>query len=949
MRIHPFYVLSFFASILLLSLLIYPTPRDLAQLYLDSGEIHRSRDILKKTLTDGTQDFPLLMTASEVYHLLGQPGRAIAVLNQARRLKPHNIAMLSRLARYLEWDMRPQEAIAVYEDIIAAAPTRKDVLRTLISHYRYFGMPDQESSALARLLVQDTYPPQLARLALLSALRSELTRLATLRKDQGPSPLRDLLMQRLYIVGQQFVTAIQDGETVSEREYATYCLEDYLQSGRLADGSAFADVVDTLAGGVETRLQLAQVMQWNDLMREAVTYLRQLDQRIPGSEPILLALSKAARDNADMDTAEYALEALTRAAPQNSEYREQLAETYLQNNKLAKAVALFDSLLASAVDTFRVLGRLLTTALLSGEQPVMRLALDKARAYPTDRADIINTRIELHLALDEPDKAYALMREEQDRTTPDHAQLERLLEVAQLSGKPPLIMDAVRFALLHEPEDLQFMRDGADALIASEASAEAYALLKTLARRSGSPEDATRMLETAGFTARPELVSEATALAASLHPRSPSVMNMAAEVLLWTEQPRKALPFAEAAARLSHGNRDRIMHMIEVASYTGDPELFKNALLLAGSLRPDDEDIALTSAQALAAEGDDAAFDALFARFMRSGNNTVLIRKWATIAENAGLAEQAFRLWYQLYKATPADAVLREKVARLAFDAGRYPVAGELWSTVANAQPDRFDAAQAAGMAWSAAGDVRKALQYFEQALRLAPTHRPTMLEVARNALYAGEYRKAATMFERLGPDTLAEEDRFALAEAYGYTNRAREALALFGPMLDRDPLPKNRAILITQLYNQSGQRARAAALYPRLGHSYADDTAFVTRLGAEAYFAGHLAPALALFSEVLNSTPDNATALKGTALVLAENGNTKAAVERFRDYNRRYPDDGDAHYRLAELYTQQGQDGPAQREYKSAVRLLKKQIRRAASSDSDAQRRNALQNVKVP
>lgn len=951
MRIHPLYVLIFFASLFLMTLLIYPSQRDLAQLYLESGDIQSAKTILESTLTENATDHSLLITASEVYNLLGRPEKAITLLRQAQILKPRNVAMLTLLARYLEWDMRPKEALPIYEGIVAANPTRKDILRTLISHYRYFGMAAEESNTLARLLVQDTYPDNVRSLPLLMVLRGELTRLAEARLEGESVPLRDVLMQRLFIVGDQLITSLREGEKVSMLEYTTYCLEHYLRAGKLAEGAIFADRLDALNGGVETRLRFATVMRWNGLLRDALALLREVNRQTPGNETVLLALSSVARDLGDTEAVEMALEGLTDAVPDKMEYREQLAEVYLENNKITKAIELFDKLLASAVDSFRILGKLLTAALTTGKPDTMRLVLEKAQHYPTDRVDILNAKVELHMALDEPDKAYALLRTYADTHTPTHDQLVRVVEIALSTDTPPIIMDAVRLALLHEPDELQFMRQGAEALLGTDQSAEAFQLLKRVARKSNLESDTLTMLEAAGASGSPALVQEATAEAAALQPSSATVMDRAAEVFSWIEQPRNALPYAEKAARLSHGEKARIMKLIEIASFTGDPILFRNALVLAGKLRPDDSEIAIASAQALAAEGDTAAFDALINRFMASNKNAELIRKWATIADKAGLADQAFRLWYQVYKAAPSDAVARETVARLALDSGRYKIAATVWSDIADSRPASYAPAFSAGTAWAALGNVEKALGYFEKALELKPADRPTMLEVARNALYSGNYKRAVTLFEAYGVSQLQEEERFALAEAYGNTGEARKALELFSPLLKKDPLPKNRAIQITQLLNLAGQRQQAAALYTKLAETYGDDPVFVSKLGAEAYFADHLVPALALFNKVLESKPDDATALKGSAIILAENNNALAAIERLREYNRRYDDDGDAHYRLAELYTLVGRKGPALNEYKAASRLLKgKLIMENQNSKAKAKsRKDALQNTARP
>ena len=928
MRINPFYVLCFFVAVFTLTLLVYPTRRELAELYLASGDIQRSKDIIDKAVAEDGSDYPLLITAAEVYHLLGKPEQAIDFLLKARPLKPRNVAMLNSLATYYQWNMQPLLAMPVYEEILAADPGRTDILRTLVSHYRYYGMPDKESLALARLIQLESTTATKTALAIRSVLREELLGLAGLRLAGDYDPLRDLLMQQLFVVSENLEEELRDGATVSTEEYTTYCLEHFMRTGMVQQGGQFATRLDTLQGGVAARLRLAQVLQWNNLLPEAVAYLKDVDHQVPRNEEVLVALSRAARDAEDMQTVEYALESLTNAVPDKTEYAEQLAEVYLANNQVDKALNLFDRLLATAVDTLRILGRMLTAALFSGEPSTMRLALEKALPFPTDRPDIVETKVELHLALNEPEKAYVLLREAADKNTPDHEQLVRLLDVAAATGQPPLVVDAVRLALGREPDNVDFMRAGADALLTVSEPAEAYRLLKKIATATRLEPDTLTMLEAAGYTGTPATVEEAATLAATLHPASRTVMDTAAEVLLWVENPVKALPYAVKAARLSKGDREQVMRMVEIASFTGDPTRFLEALRIAGTLRPDDEDLAMTSAQALAAQGDASAFESLLSRFMRSGKDVALLRRWATMAEEAGLVEQAFRLWYQIYRADTTDTNLGRKVARLAFDTGHYTIAAQTWTRLADASRNDFEAASGAGAAWAAAGDTAKALRYFEQALAIRPQDRPTMLEVARNALYTGKYERSVDMYESYGLASLEENDRFALAEAYGNTGKAAKALEFFGPLLDRDPLPKDRALLITRLFNLAGQRQRAEKLYPRLTRAYGDDSTFLANLGAEAFFAEHLPPALAIFNKLLETEPENATALKGSAMVYAEQGNTRAAIERFRMFNSRYPDDGDAHFRLAELYTRTGRTELALREYKTAARLLKGVLR---------------------
>lgn len=917
----------------------------MAQLYLKNGNIQNSKAIVETALTDNRADYALLMTAAEVYHLLGRPERSIALLQQAHELKPRNLAMLDRLAMYYEWNMQPLQAIPIYEDIVAAAPTRADTLRTLVSHYRYYGMPDKESHAIARLILLESATGAPSRLAVQSVLREELLNLANIRLKEEYEPLRDLLMQQLFVVSERLNEALRENETISEEEYTTLCLEHFLRTGKLQEGALFALKIDSIQGGVAARLRYSLVMQWNNLIREAFNYLKEVDRLTPGNEQVLLALGNVARRISERDTIEYALENLTRTAPDNPDYAEQLAEVYLESNKTDKALNLFDRLLSSTLDTFHILGRMLTAALFSGEQSTMRLALEKAVQYPTDRADIVETKVELHLALNEPDKAYALLRTQIEKAAPSRDQLERLLSVAQETGNPPTVLEAIRLALYHEPDDSVFLRTGADALLAVDDPAEAYRLLKKVAVTGRLEQDALRMLETAGFTADPVIVDDAATTAATLHPASLKVMDSATEIFLWVNSPAKALPYAEKAAKLSRGDKGQVLRMIEIASFTGEQAALLQALRTAGKLRPNDEDIAMASAQALASGGDTAAFEALLGRFTGSGRNVDQLRRWAVIAENAGITEQAYRLWHQIYKNTPNDLTLARKVAGLAFDTGHYKTSAEIWSRIAATDKKDFDAAVAAGTAWAAAGDTPQALAYFEKALAINPQDRPTMLEAARNALYSGKYKRSVELYETYGVSALQEEDRLILAEAYGNTGNAAKALELFAPLLAKDPLPKEHALAITRLLNIAGQRQKAASLYGKLARAYGDDTDFLANLGAEAFFADHLSPALEIFSKVLESVPHNATALKGSAMIHAENSNIRTAITLFREYNKRYPNDGDAHFRLAELYTVTGKNEYALKEYKIAARLLKRILRPDMTVRQDGRtRKEALQ-----
>ncbi|RMH23522.1 MAG: tetratricopeptide repeat protein [Acidobacteria bacterium] len=248
------------------------------------------------------------------------------------------------------------------------------------------------------------------------------------------------------------------------------------------------------------------------------------------------------------------------------------------------------------------------------------------------------------------------------------------------------------------------------------------------------------------------------------------------------------------------------------------------------------------------------------------------------------------------------------------------------------------------------AGDLEAAVSGLERARGLAPDDLPTLLRLGDAYLRLGRLDDARTAYETAlarRPDAAAALCGLGrLAQRAGDVERAIER---FEACLERQPEAGQVHANLAQLYRRLGKAQparRHAAAYRPSPVRFADpllaelraSSALAERdlLAADrAFLEGRLDDALAAYRRAAASRPEDPRGLLGVASVLERRGQTRAAMEHYRQALRVDGELALAHLNLGALHARLGEDAAARRHLEAAVRL--------DPSDADAQRMLAV------
>lgn len=894
-------------------------------LYLENGDVDKASVIVTRLLKEDPDDLEMLTAGAEIYLSRGRPDRAIHSFERIKAQQPENLKVLRKLAQTYEWSVMPRKAAEVWARIAELTPDDPAPLEKLVLFYRFFDMLHKEVDAIVRLNSikdKEKYPTVLHE-----GISRAVNRLAAEFDATRDDPYLDYLIRGIYVVGEQFSSALEEEEKVNYLEYVTYVLEYYLSMDRFDGAREFASWMDSEKGGIESRVQLVRVLGWGGYYNRAMALAEDLRKIEPDNVVLLREIAWMSRAQGRLDLAESALKGLVRLEPDNDAHREDLGNVYIEGGKFAEAVDVFRKLAKRAEDFLRHVHSMLRAALFSSDRNLMAEVVSETESIESDDPQFLRTKAELYLNLERSRDAYDELFKLAKSSGAERGDYQRLLDAAAATAEARLVGEATELALDFAPDDPSILRSAAEAWLAAGDAEESYSLYRRLAVMERREDDVLAMLIAASDTQRLETAKDAGELAVRLLPENLKVVVQAGEIMLWLGVPKQGYPYFKKAAAMSGGDRDYVTRMIEVASFTEDPKYFRDAARESVELRPDDSEVAMLAAGVWAAAGDPAKASALVERFAgRGGGAYASLLKWARFADRNGLTEEAYRLYDRLYDLRPGDHEVGKNLARLAGWTSRPEVAARVYGDLSDNSPRSFKLAVQAGEASSDAGLYENAVRYYRRALELKPGDDELRLVLARNYGYAGNIAKRLELLEQLHQKgILSQSDRMELARAYVDNGKPRKALDILEPFEKINPLPQFEGFLLASALDRSGQGARAVEIYRRLLREYREDSEFMARLGAEAFFGDHQDTALSLFRAALKGDPDNATALKGAAILYAEKDDLRQALRFFRKYNKMVPDDADARYRLGEVYTRLGRDGQAYRQYNRARRILKR------------------------
>jgi tetratricopeptide (TPR) repeat protein len=940
-------ILCFIAVIIGATVVVFPTQRRMLPFLFDSGRYKQARSVLTPLLENYASDEQLVWQSVRLYLLEGSPYEAIDQLERFNRLSPLRSDQWVELAKLYEWTRNPPAARSAWEAALAKMPDDETIMARLIGFYRYAGETEKEAGLIVRRIRQQrSAQAEKGTDTLAELIADELEMNGRDMRASPLDPLEAMLVSGLYQIYLQRIDmdpASGPPDARQTTELILRCFEQYAWAGYPQRGEAFAQQLDRLwSTGISRQLQLADVLRWSDMNREALELLTRIHTRIPASREVLMEMAAAAVAAEDPIAAIHAYETVDRMDPLDPLHRQHLMALYLQTGRTQMVLDNYWREFEKTRD-MAVLFRLLDLAVAAGDDRMKETASQLAATVDVPDADLLARRAELYLALNRPADAYPLMKRQAMVSGDSGDPLAALIRVAGYTDDPSLMADALETAETRLPDDADLLLQVVDGWLAAGRPEKAYASMRRLTELRGNrTDDIDRTLTMAEHTGDARFIQAAVEWAVELAPEDPDVADRAIDLYL-------AVGRADRAYRLKADvlkRQRRVNHLpalIRLAESTGRPDLMEDALRTGLALLPDDAGLQRDLARFYVSQGEETLAIATYETYLkRQPGDMAAMVQLAELYEWQHQPRNALGIYRQLAESYPGDANFSAAVVRLTGSAGDREEMLNLLMAQSDAHPEDASRAVAAGRELVAENRLEQSLVYLERAAKLDPDQTATWQMLADVYAWTGRSDALIRSLENLAKNgALDQPQRIQLADAYLNRQRAGDVLPLLNDIEALPALPVKEGLMLLEAYERTHRQAAAMRIYRRLMDENQANAAFLSELGDRALWRERTGLALKAYAAALKRDPTNRNALKGSGQIHAWNNNHQRAIDLLEAYNRNYPLDYEAHYLLGELYFATHRQGAANRQYRKAMKLInltKRQRQPAGTSSQSVQ-----------
>lgn len=525
--------------------------------YIDSGMLMEARYTLSILMSKTPHDPELLSLSAEIYHLNGEPTRAIKDLELAVKKDPTNENLLIKLATYHEWNRDPMNALTVWERIAIINPESVAAQTKLIDYYSYYGFPKIAGKVVANLikLEKKTLKSQLTLKEermwdnpLVKELTRELNNLAKMRTSNSQDLFFDNLITGMYIIRRQYMDDIlkkSKSDLNDPNKIITICFELFVRTGKTEWGYTFASNLDRAwSQGVNNRLKFIDVMGWSNMNKEALAMLQKIYQEYPYNHRVLHLIAIRSLEIDDVETAITAYEKLVEIKPGNTDYKKQLASLYLDVKQPVKAYHIYRELAESTEKNLDCINMMAIAAVTTGDKDTMMEAAELIGKLMPEDINIAKKQAEIYIAANHPEMAYQIFRQRVLALGKNKEDVLKMLEAAGLTEKEEIINEAIAKALELVTDNKRI----------SLKVAEMYMAI-------GNEEEAI----------------EAYIHYLKLEPDDVNAQRHLAQLYLWTNQQKKAAELMLTIANANPGDKNAL---VKAAKYAEEAELNEQAFKL---------------------------------------------------------------------------------------------------------------------------------------------------------------------------------------------------------------------------------------------------------------------------------------------------------------------------------------------------------------------------------
>ena len=900
MKVKPWQIIFFVFIVVGVSIFLFPDKEDLVPIYIDVGQLEKAQTCLTELLQKDPDNARFLGLASRLFLLRGEPNKAIDALERAIRKDPRDVPDLMNLARLYEWNRNPRAAMRVWEKIAEVDPYNAKAWTELINYDRYYGYSEKEASGISHLVLLEgkLHPEQASADPLMRLITRELESLSKMRKkEKEDDPYVDALMSSLYLIREEYGEEIResdDGHLFDRAEAILRCIEAFVRTDQIKRGAAFAAYLDREKGsGIRNRSEMVEVLRWNGMDEQALVLLTEMNETHPENQEILLAMAKIAEEVKKLDIAIRAYRQLVENDPDKMAYRRHLAALYLETDEPAKAFPLYVQLAESTGATSEYVDELIKVAGYTGNAAMQAQAIEIALKLRPDDPLVLRKTAERYLANEQPARAFPIYLKLADLSGGNRADMLKMLEVAGYTGDKSAVEEAVKKALRLSPADTEIEKTAARMYLSIDRPVKAYALYRRLAIESkGNRQSIDRMLKVVNFTDQTELIRDALILGRKLRPKDSALQLKLARFYLSQGIEKKAIVAYKDYLKLKPGDLPARRQLAKLYLWTNQPK---------------------------------KAFEEILKVAKEGGGKKGELLEAAKMAEQAGLLDQAYRIYRDLFYQHPENAALQDDLIRLASWTDRMADIANILGDISERDRGSFKKALTAGEAYVDAGKVKQGIPFLERALKFRPEDISLRRRLATYYGWFGPTDKLIDQLEYLdGKGLLKEEEHITLAQTYLDRKDGIKALKQLEPLERAEKLPQRGGIMLANAYELAGKEEAAIRIYRRLSEENSENPEFLAKLGNQALWLKQTDLALRFYDLALRTDPKNLIALKGSAQVYAWNNDPERAIRRFRAYNRLNPDDYEVRYQLGELYFANDRRGEAFGQYKKALNIIK-------------------------
>ncbi len=539
------------------TIIVFPRPKGMVSFYKDSGMLMEARYTLSNLMSKTPHNPELLSLSAEIYHLNGEPTKAIKDLKLAVKKDPTNENLLIKLATFYEWNRSPMEALVVWQKIAALNPDNMTSQIRLIDYYRYYGFPKIESSVVANLikLEKKTLKKQLTLKEermwdnpLVKELTSELNNLAKMRTSNSNDLFFNNLITGMYIIRRQYMDDILKKSKSDHdhlNEMVNICFELFVKTGKIERGYIFVSNLDrTWNQDVNNRLMFLDVMGWSDMNKEAFAMLQKIYQEYPHNHRVLHLIAERSLEIDDVQTSITAYEKLIAVEPGNTDYKKQLASLYLDVKQPVKAYHIYRELAEGTGKNLDYINMMAIAAVNTEKKHIMIEAAELIGKLMPEDINIAKKQAEIYIAANHPEMAYQIFRQKVIILGRNKEDIYKMLEAAEFTEKEEIINEAIAKALELITDDTRI----------SLKVAEMYLSI-------GNEEEAI----------------EAYIHYLKLKPDDVNAQRHLAQLYLWTNQQKKAAELMLTIANANPGDKNAL---VEAAKYAEEAGLNEQAFKL---------------------------------------------------------------------------------------------------------------------------------------------------------------------------------------------------------------------------------------------------------------------------------------------------------------------------------------------------------------------------------